>query len=103
MFLTFGSETGKRFHNVYLSKANMGCILIELWSWKQDQKKKDWLIHESTGMIWAKASVIPALKAQINVPSVVELKGLNAEILGINDRHNAVNETVQYSMSSKRN
>lgn len=34
--------------------------------------------------------MIPALEAQINVPSVVELKGLSMEMLEMNDRRDAV-------------
>lgn len=45
-----------------------------------------------------KASVISVLKAQINVPSVAELSGLNVEILAINDRHNAVTKNVKYAL-----
>lgn len=81
--------------------------LIELWSWKQNHKKKrliDPLQHRddlsmcinlcsaplpyqlTSHRSKPKASEIPVPKAQMNVPSVVELKGLNVEILAINDK-----------------
>lgn len=41
-----------------------------------------------------KASVIPSLKAQINVPSVFKLRRLNMEILLITARHVIVTESV---------